>query len=154
VTLPGEAVAIDNFSDELYRIDIVTGAMLGNPTTLLLDRNYSGLARAGQIPSGVEVPGNGSIPKAYQLHANVPNPFNPSTIIRFDLPTAGLVELSIYDVMGHRVARLVHENRPAGQHEELWTGRDEGGRSVSSGVYIYRLEAGEYFETKRMTLVK
>jgi hypothetical protein len=84
----------------------------------------------------------------------VPNPFNPSTVIRFDLPTAGPVELSIFDVMGHRVARLVHENRPAGQHEELWSGRDEGGRSVSSGVYIYRLEAGEYVETKRMTLVK
>jgi hypothetical protein len=62
VTLPGEAVLLDYFSDEIYRIDIVTGSILGSPTLLLLDGNYIGLALADQIPSAVEAPGNGSIP--------------------------------------------------------------------------------------------
>ncbi len=84
----------------------------------------------------------------------VPNPFNPSTTLRFDLPQAGKVELTIYDVAGRRVRTLVRETRLPGVRKVIWRGRDESGRQVASGVYLYKLKAGSHVETRRMTLVK
>jgi flagellar hook assembly protein FlgD len=94
------------------------------------------------------------LPTQFALHRNFPNPFNPSTTLRFDLPQAGMVELTIYDVTGRRVRTLVRETLAAGRQEVVWQGRDDGGRQVASGVYLYKLKAGSYVETRRMTLVK
>ena len=90
----------------------------------------------------------------YALHAVLPNPFNPSTKIRFDLPQTGMVELTVYDVAGRRVRTLVQEVRNAGEHQVIWRGLDESRRQVASGVYLCRLRAGSYEETRRMTLLK
>lgn len=91
----------------------------------------------------------------FALHAAVPNPFNPQTTIAFDLPASGEVRLAVYDVAGRLVRRLVDgEVRSAGRHEEIWDGRDAGGRTVAAGTYFYRLEAGGFADTRSMTLVK
>ena len=90
-----------------------------------------------------------AIPEAFALHGNYPNPFNPSTEIRFDLPQAGHVQLTIYDVSGKEVARLVNEALQAGAHALTW---DASGSP--SGAYLYRLTAGAFTETKVMTLVR
>ncbi|MDG5766204.1 CotH kinase family protein [Balneolales bacterium ANBcel1] len=88
-------------------------------------------------------------PDSYRLRQNYPNPFNPSTSIRYDLPESGEVRLEIFDLVGRRITTLVESHQQAGSHQVHW---DASG--LSSGVYLYRLEAGNYVETRKMTLIK
>jgi beta-glucanase (GH16 family) len=91
----------------------------------------------------------------YALHPCYPNPFNPMTTISFDLPVSAKASLTVYDVAGKTVQRLVAaETVAAGRHEIIWNGRDETGRTAPAGIYFYRLDAGDFTETRRMTLVK
>jgi hypothetical protein len=99
--------------------------------------------------------GDQPLPKAFALHGNVPNPFNPSTTIGYEIPPAGAdVNISIYDVAGRRVRTLVHEHRPAGVFSVPWNGDDDRGQRVASGVYFYRMRAGSFVETRKMVLLK
>jgi len=93
--------------------------------------------------------GEASVPEILALHENYPNPFNPATKIRFDLPEAAHVRLVLYDVMGREVARLVDGQMEAGYRSVTWNAAD-----VPSGVYLYRLTAGQFTATKRMILQK
>jgi hypothetical protein len=88
------------------------------------------------------------------LHQNVPNPFNPMTTIRYDLPSAVRVQLSIVDVSGRRVRTLVDELQTPGSRDAIWNGRDDAGGAVASGVYFYVLEAGKQRLTKKLVLLK
>jgi hypothetical protein len=88
------------------------------------------------------------------LHQNYPNPFNPETVIRWDVAVAGRVDLKIYDLTGALVKTVNAGILPPGGYEFVWRGEDDRGRRVASGVYAYRLRAGEVVQTKRMTLVK
>jgi hypothetical protein len=89
------------------------------------------------------------IPEKFTLEQNYPNPFNPSTIIKFGLPFNGLVKLKVYDILGREVAKLVNTNMLAGTYEYTFDAS-----ALSSGVYFYSLEAGDFKETKRMLLIK
>jgi choice-of-anchor B domain-containing protein len=91
---------------------------------------------------------------AFQLEQNFPNPFNPSTRIPFELTNGGRVTLEVYDVAGRRVRAVLDRPLPAGLHEAEWDGRDDDGRGVASGVYFYRMQAGNRTETRRMVLLK
>ncbi len=102
----------------------------------------------------VAVPDGGNIPTVLDLQDNFPNPFNPTTTIRFDVPQQGQVLLEVFDVHGRLVSSLLNETRPAGYHTVVWDGLDNVGARVASGVYFYRVEAGNFSETKRMTLIK
>jgi hypothetical protein len=93
-------------------------------------------------------------PVDFELFANYPNPFNPSTTIRFGLPESGAVSLTIYDVNGRLVRTLVSSDCAAGMHEMTWNARDDAGRVVASGVYVYRLTAGADVAVRRMVLVR
>jgi len=95
-----------------------------------------------------------SMPAAFALHANAPNPFNPETTLRFDLAESVEVRLEIYDALGQKVRTLVAESMPAGAHQVLWRGVDERGQQVSSGVYFYRLQAGDFTQLRSMLLLK
>jgi hypothetical protein len=89
------------------------------------------------------------------LYQNFPNPFNPVTTIRLNLPVSTPVTLIINDMSGRLIRSLVQgETIEAGWHEVIWYGKDATGKAVPSGVYFYRLTAGDYVETRRMTLVK
>jgi hypothetical protein len=88
------------------------------------------------------------------LRQNIPNPFNPSTTITFQLKEPRQVQLEIYDVAGHLVRRLVDGQQPAGDHAVVWDGRDVRGFSASSGVYFYRLAAQDITDFRKMLLVK
>jgi hypothetical protein len=102
--------------------------------------------------SGIDPP---VIPERFALRPNVPNPFNPSTAIGYDVPASGgHVTIRIYDVSGRIVTTLLDENRPPGRHTIEWDGRGSGGVRLSSGVYFYRLEAGGGVETRRMVMLK
>jgi len=89
------------------------------------------------------------LPTTYKLHQNHPNPFNPLTTIRYDLPEATHVTLDIYAITGQHVVTLVSGAQEAGYYEATWDGGVFG-----NGTYFYRLEAGEFEETKRMLLLK
>ncbi len=96
----------------------------------------------------------GAVPARFALHANEPNPFNPATVIRFDLPRATTMALTIYNTSGQRIRTLASGRRPPGRYSAVWNGLDERGQAVSSGVYLYRLETPEFDETRKALLVK
>ncbi len=96
-----------------------------------------------------------AVPRVTALHQNVPNPFNPATRITFDLAQAGPVKLQVFDVAGHLVRTLVDGTLAAGRgHQAAWNGLDESGHRASSGVYFYRLTAGEFTATRKLALLK
>ncbi|MDQ7817834.1 MAG: FlgD immunoglobulin-like domain containing protein [Melioribacteraceae bacterium] len=95
-----------------------------------------------------------SIPQQYKLHNNYPNPFNPSTKIAFEIPQAENVTLKIFNISGELIRTLTDESLGAGKYEKIWDGRDNTGNVVSSGIYIYRLNAGFYDRSARMILLK
>ena len=88
------------------------------------------------------------------LYQNVPNPFNPQTSIRYDLPLSARVRLLIVDVAGRRVRTLVDEEQAAGSRAAIWNGRDDAGHAVASGVYFYVLDAGKQRLTRKLVLLK
>jgi subtilisin family serine protease len=90
----------------------------------------------------------------FSLASNRPNPFNPSTTIRFELPERGRVSLRVYSAAGRLVRTLVDEPLEGGVHEARWDGRDASGRSAASGIYLYELREGALRLTRRMTLLK
>jgi len=95
-----------------------------------------------------------TIPLVYGLAQNFPNPFNPQTEIRFEMPFAGKTNLTVYDIRGRLVRNLVSGHLDAGRHSVVWTGRDNSGRQVASGVYYYMIKSGDFADTRRMTLIK
>ncbi len=94
------------------------------------------------------------LPTEFALEANYPNPFNPSTTISFALPQASEVTLAIYNVRGQLVRTLVSGALLAGRHQAIWDGRDAGGAQVASGLYIYRMRAGEFVTVRKMLFAK
>lgn len=111
---------------------------------------------AREIP--VEGFSAGAVPREFQLLQNYPNPFNPQTTIKYRI--AGernanvVVRLQVFNILGEEVVTLVDGPKGAGEHTIIWDGRDKSGQKVSSGVYLYRLVAGSFRETKKMVLVK
>ncbi|MCP4566470.1 MAG: T9SS type A sorting domain-containing protein [FCB group bacterium] len=94
------------------------------------------------------------LPKSFVLHQNYPNPFNPATQISFNLEVAEWVKLSVYNILGQEIIRLADEEYPAGAHTVIWDGDDEDGRRVASGIYLYRLVAGNNSASRKMVLMK
>jgi hypothetical protein len=90
----------------------------------------------------------------HKLHSCVPNPFNPSTLLSFEMAAAGHARLTVYDASGRLVATLVDGHRGAGRHQVTWSGRDHAGRMAPAGVYLYRFEVAGFHETKSMVLLK
>ncbi len=90
----------------------------------------------------------------FRLEQNYPNPFNPTTQIRFSIPASQHVTLSVFDVLGRKIATLMDQEMTAGWHTVQWDGRDQTGRPVSSGIYIYRLTAGEHQINRKMMLIR
>lgn len=149
-------------------------------TELLVDRNGELFGLSSRWPQFVDLDGDGDldvysrciyfenqghcgtynqddqppVPKSYLLRQNYPNPFNPTTTIRFDLPRAVLVKLSVYNVKGELVSTIVDQHMTEGRKEVTWTAKDNRGRAVSSGIYFYRLVAGEFVQTKKMVLLR
>lgn len=93
-------------------------------------------------------------PRSHVLHTNTPNPFNPTTTIRFELSTPANVQLEIFDVSGHRVVILVQGHRGAGEHVVSWDGRTDQGAMAGSGVYFYRLVTPKETLARKMVLLK
>ena len=89
------------------------------------------------------------LPKKFDLSNNYPNPFNPSTTIKFDLPKNSKVKLSVYNILGQEVAVVLNKDLNAGSHEIKFNGL-----ALSSGLYFYKMEAGKFVSIKKMMLIK
>ena len=95
-----------------------------------------------------------AIPTEFAMNQNYPNPFNPSTQINFSLPEASEMTLTVYDLSGRQIVRLVETSMSAGYHQVIWNGMNAQGESVSTGMYIYRMQAGNFSETRKMTYLR
>ena len=95
------------------------------------------------------------MPHMFALYQNAPNPFNPETVIRYDVPPpGGKVTLTAYDVSGRLVRTLVDGVQSAGQHFVRWDGRNDGGRGMASGIYFCRMTAAGFTEKRKMVLLR
>ena len=92
---------------------------------------------------------NSEVPQEYNLYQNYPNPFNPATQIKFDLPNTAYTRITVYDIIGNELVNLVNENLQAGKYSVNWDAVN-----YPSGVYIYKITAGNYSATRKMMLVK
>ena len=147
-------------------VQALSGMAANQVIHVIEDTTLTGI---GSGSGGTEI----SLPRAFALSQNYPNPFNPSTTIRYDIPVANgsddpgrrgpeavpeeegvPVRLFIYDIRGRLVRRLVNEEKDPGRYQVHWDGRDDRGASVSSGVYLYRLQAGDFVSTKKMVMVR
>jgi hypothetical protein len=95
-----------------------------------------------------------AIPLAYALHENYPNPFNPSTTLRFDLPNLSNATLIIYNMLGQKVKTFNMQNTPAGYHAVKWNATNDYGDPVGAGVYLYQLHTKDFVKTRKMVLLK
>ena len=106
------------------------------------------------IATGVSNDDRRALPEKYALSQNTPNPFNPETVIQYQLPKQAEVRLEIYNILGELMRTLVDEKQPAGYYTVRWNGKDKHNRPVASGVYLYSLRAGEFVQVRKMVLVR
>lgn len=130
-------------------------ATVGQPL-IGVAQNASYLSRAGFVyalasklaSEEMQNAGN-NLPTEYRLEQNYPNPFNPETTIGFALPQQAFVKLTLFDVLGREVARLVHKDLPAGEHRIILSAHH-----LPSGVYVYRMEANSFVQQKKLAVMK
>ncbi len=151
VTQEQKVAELDGFKE-------YTGAVAFSPDgTLLAEGKGSVLVlrhTVGATTVELAYPVDPSVPAPPALWPNLPNPCNGQTLIGYALSQPGGVKLGIFNLAGQQVIHLVDQEQAAGQYQVTWDGQDEQGRGVGSGVYLYRLEAGPFRQTRRLVLVK
>jgi len=143
-----------------------TGAILSIPVSAVGDK-FDGEGEISLLTAGFEtgvateidaeaLSPKASLPKAFGLLQNYPNPFNPSTTIAYDIPEGKevFVRLNVYNIRGQLVRTLVNETMSEGSYKIQWDGKDNNGRYASSGVYFYRIQAGEFNKIRKMVILK
>jgi len=118
-----------------------------------LSSNKNVTVRITEFNSIEALPG-GALPKQFTLSQNFPNPFNPETRIRFQIPKAGPVKLIVYNLLGQKMRTLADRRMQPGIYDAVWDGRDDRGNSLASGVYFYRFTAGDFQQVKKMLLIR
>ena len=120
-----------------------TNTQAYNKTSIVADKNV----QSDELGPVVD-------PTAVNIEPNYPNPFNPSTNISYSIPDDRLVTLKVYNTLGEEVATLVNGFQTAGSYSAVWDGRNNFGQQVSSGIYIYRIVAGDFVQERKMILTK
>jgi hypothetical protein len=160
---PGEEQSINLFFDSYF---LTTGSYRGNLKIYSHDKNHS--LNPISIPVILNVDTTTSVgeeaqpvPNAFMLCQNYPNPFNPNTTIPFQVRSLEFgvcgpirTTLTIYNILGQKVRTLLDEEKLPGNYQVIWDGKDEEGNEASSGIYFYQLKAGDYKETRKMSLLK
>jgi hypothetical protein len=137
--------SVPGWVDITTSLDTDANILCGQATSL------SSFGIAVTVPTGIGDDGPGT----FALHPCAPNPFNPITTIRYDVPQGGArVAIVVYDVAGRRIRTLVDGVQPAGKLSVVWDGRNQAGQGVASGVYFYRMSAGGFVQTRKMVLLK
>ena len=105
-------------------------------------------------PVSIKSEDNENIPLTFEMKQNYPNPFNPNTVITYQIPQNEMVTLEVFNVLGQRVRTLVNEIKDAGQYEITWDGKNNSGNQLSSGIYLYRINAGNFVKVMKMILLR
>ena len=135
---------------------------VGNFPNAVATTSFDIIKTAGPTPAKTTSPRSedwepstdGVLPVAFAVEQNYPNPFNPSTTIAYQLPAAENVSLVIYDLTGRQVRELLNENKESGFYTVYWDGRNQGGQTVATGLYIYQIRAGQFNQTRKMLFMK
>jgi len=135
--------------DGTYVAALTTGQSVIGRATSATYAAGSGFWGDGGVILDVKEPLVTETPTTFALWQNYPNPFNPSTNVRYELPTSSDVRLSVYDLLGREVSVLVNERKEAGVHQVTFDASD-----LASGVYFYRLQAGDFVQTHKLCLVR
>lgn len=172
---------LSSFGDSLVGLDRLIGTAIDWAVDIELDRlsqayvmgnteswdfptenpfqSYQGdldvfVAKIADISTGLDQPDDPELPYRFELSQNYPNPFNPMTVIKYSVPSRSLVVVEVFDILGRKVKTLVNGTKPAGHHEVVWTGVNSAGETVASAVYLYRIKAGSFVESRKMLLLK
>ena len=155
------SVAIIQISDvieEMYdlNIDSLTGSWRIEVSNVesVANENQNGPFQLTFINENILNIFNSNLPKNFSLKQNYPNPFNPITSLRYDLPIDGLVNITVYDMIGRVVKTLVNSSQTAGFKSVRWNATNDRNEPVSAGIYLYTIQAGEFRQTKKMVLLK
>ena len=106
-------------------------------------------------PSALDVDEKSRVlPEQFKLSQNFPNPFNPTTTIKYMLPEDSRVNITVYNMLGKEIYQLLSSVKPAGSHSIQWNGVDQDGNKVSTGIYLFQIQAGDFVQTKKMVLMK
>tara|TARA_A100001037_G_scaffold304763_1_gene342644 strand:- start:1138 stop:4539 length:3402 start_codon:yes stop_codon:yes gene_type:complete len=138
---------LNNSSIFMVLDPVAAGDAGANPLTTIFHH-------IGQFTGFLSLDNSATVPNEFALYPNFPNPFNPATMITYDLPKDIDVRIEIYDIMGRNINTLVNQNMSAGRHFIPWNATDILGNQVSGGIYLYRLQAGENVLTRKMILMK
>jgi len=157
---PNIAAGASAFNTDTYTLDITNWP--GGPFQVAMQifwqdncgGNHNSQVTVDLAPAAQPTPVGNHPSYVNRLDTNVPNPFNPSTAIRYEIGESGRASLRIYDVSGALVRTLVDRSHNVGDYQASWDGRDQTGKAVASGVYFYRLETHDYAQTRRMVLLK
>ena len=142
--------------DQLYALESTTAELEWN--VYADDGHVSVSAENGPLTLSIDVSSlsieDEAIPDVFALHQNYPNPFNPVTNIRFDVPEQSLVKMEIFNILGQRVKTLANQEMNAGFHSIQWNGSNDHGKPLSSGMYIYTINAGKFHAVKKLVFMK
>ena len=139
ITFPGDTTLLVTENNSLGTVTIA----LDSIQQISFQSSVTGVTKQGS-----------AIPKQFAVSQNYPNPFNPSTIINYALPRSSLVTIKIYNVLGQEIRTLVNSELQAGNYSVHWNGDNNIGHSVASGIYIYRVVAGQNVKTMKMIYLK
>jgi hypothetical protein len=136
-----------SLSGSEYKLSGTSGQMMTGNLSGSQHQVNSGFWHTYSVLTSLEEPD--ILPSDYNLFQNYPNPFNPSTRIKYDLPEESAVSLGIYNLLGEKVADLINSRQPAGRHETVWNAA-----GYPSGIYICRIEAGNFISVRKLLLLK
>lgn len=151
VLVAPDTTVVDEIAFSAQSTDMSTGRFPnGTGSFILMVPTW---AEKNEISTGVE-DSDYLLPDEFELYQNYPNPFNPSTTIKYNLPKRSLVTIEIFNIMGQNVRTLVNKEQPAGSYSIEWDAKSENGILISTGIYLYRIQAENYTESKKMILMK
>jgi len=137
----------DGINGYVQSVLILDSTVLAGASSGVWARQLSEIVTNVQIDKDVAV-------DHFLLEQNYPNPFNPRTRIKYSIPQLSIITLKVFDIFGREIAILVNEEKPAGTYEVEFDARSYGGSNLSSGVYFYRMQAGDFIQTKKFVLIK
>ena len=148
--IEGDAVLFEVVYSRLSNIstNVILTSVSMNDNLFLTDRDTA------IVEVAVNVEDEKLIPKDFELFQNYPNPFNPITVIKYGLPKSSNISLVIYNVMGQEIMRWEEQNAQPGYHEQTWGSTNQYGEQVATGIYLYRILAGDFVQTRKMVLLK
>ncbi len=138
-----------NFANGYFGFSAVHSSGVEARAGAEFDQLYFDISSSSPLGKPVIIAQNNTQPTSFRLFQNFPNPFNPTTVIKYQIPDAGNINLKVYDILGREIATLVNEFIEAGPHEVVWDAAN-----YPSGVYVYKLTSGNQYEMKKMLLIK